>query len=123
MIRYKYNNVRPDGNHMPDCVIRAISLALDLPYYDVVILLYENGWTYDCDSLCISCYEKLLDNHFHLEHYNGENIPISKILLDFPDDILILRIDGHLTCAIKSVINDIWDCREENCTDFWLVKR
>ena len=33
---YKYFNRNPNGYKIPDCVIRAISTALNINYYDVV---------------------------------------------------------------------------------------
>ena len=48
---YKYHNENPNGYHIPDCVIRAIKLALNIPYYKVVELLALNGKEFKCDCL------------------------------------------------------------------------
>ena len=66
---FKYLNIEPQGERLQDCVIRAISLALQLPYYEVVLLLYDNGKFNKCDELCVCCYEKMLEQDFNLKHF------------------------------------------------------
>lgn len=40
----------------------------------------------------------------------------------FCNEILLLRIEGHLTTSVKGTIYDIWDCSNEIVTDFWVIK-
>ena len=119
---YKYHNENPNGYHIPDCVIRAITLALNLPYYDVVRYLQDNGNYYSCDLLNKKCYEKLLDLDFDLPHYKGNGRKAKDVALDFSNHILLLRMEGHLSCSIFGVIHDIFDCSNEQITDFWIVE-
>ena len=118
---FKYYNQNPNGYEIPDCVIRAISLAMNISYYDVISLLHKNANEYNCDELCVCCYEKLLDFDFDLPHYYGNGDSAEKIARNFSDCILLLRMDGHLSCSIFGVIHDIWDCSDEIITDFWIV--
>lgn len=119
---FKYHNENPNNYHIPDCVIRAITLALNIPYYEVVMLLQINGDMYQCDCLNKLCYEKLLDYDYNLEHYISKNKTAEEVANDFCDDILLLRMEGHISCSINGVIHDIWDCSNEIITDFWIVK-
>lgn len=118
---YRYFNTNPNGYHIPDCVIRAISLAMSIPYDEVVELLSINGEQYKCDCLNKICYEKLLDYDFSLKHLLGNGRTAEEVANDFPNDILLLRMEGHLSCSIFGVIHDIWDCSQEIVTDFWIV--
>lgn len=118
---FKYYNQNPNGYHIPDCVIRAISLATGEPYYNVVKMLHNNAEIYNCDELCVCCYEKLLDFDFNLPHYYGNGNNAGEVAMDFPNNVLLLRMDGHLSCSINGVIHDIWDCSDEIITDFWIV--
>ena len=118
---YKYYNENPNGYHIPDCVIRAITTATGLSYYDVISKLKINANMFNCDELNVRCYEKLLDYDFNLPHYIGNGKTASEIALDFKDNIIILRMDGHLSVALYGVIHDIWDCSDEIITDFWRV--
>ena len=118
---YKYHNENPNGYHIPDCVIRAITLAMNIPYDEVVHLLSLNGKTFQCDCLSVVCYEKLLDYDFNLPHYKGNGKTASEVAKDFPNNILLLRMDGHLSCSIHGIIHDIWDCSDCIITDFWII--
>ena len=119
---YKYYNQNPNGYHIPDCVIRAISLAMNISYYDVMEKLHINGNIFQCDDLNVRCYEKLLDFDFDLPHFVGNGKTAEEVAIDFQDKILILRMEGHLSISIYGVIHDIWNCSKEIVTDFWIVE-
>lgn len=118
---YRYYNANPNGYHIPDCVIRAISNAMGITYYDVMKRLHINGEIFKCDDLSVRCYEKLLDYDFCLPHYIGNGKTAKEVAEDFPNNILLLRMDGHLSVSIFGTIEDIWDCSNEIITDFWIV--
>lgn len=117
-----YSNENPNGYHIPDCVIRAITKALAIGYYEVVRMLNHNACEFQCDCLNVKCYEKLLDYDFALPHYQSYGLTAQEIADDYKDHILLLRMDGHLSCSIYGDIHDIWDCSNEIITDFWIVK-
>lgn len=119
---FEYYNVEPDGDSLPDCVIRAITMALDLPYYEVVQMLAENGSFYECDAICVDCYSKMLTHDLKLPHYIGKGALVKQIANEFSDYIVLIRINGHLTCSMYGIVLDIWDCTHEPCTDFWIVE-
>lgn len=118
---FRYYNENPNGYHIPDCVIRAITLALDIDYYEVVKLLHLNAQEFQCDCLNVNCYEKLLDIDFNLPHYKSYGKSVEEIALEYPNNILIIRIMGHLTASVDGIIYDIWDCCNEEATDFWVI--
>ena len=118
---FKYHNENPNGYHIPDCVIRAITTATNLSYYDVIKMLKINANYFQCDELCVCCYEKLLDYDFNFEHYISKDKTAKEVAEDFSDEIILLRMDGHLSVSIYGVIHDIWDCSDEIITDFWRV--
>ena len=119
---YKYHNENPNGYHIPDCVIRAITTATGLSYYDVICKLKRNGDLFQCDELNVRCYEKLLDIDFDLPHYVCENKKAYQVAEDFRDNIILIRMEGHLSVSVYGCIYDIWDCSEEFVTDFWIVE-
>lgn len=51
---------------------------------------------------------------------NGETV--EDIAEKYPNDRVIIRIDSHLTCSIKGIIPDIWDCSDKLVDCFWIVK-
>lgn len=118
---YRYYNVHPEQFALPDCVIRAITLTLNLPYYETVKRLQINGDYYGCELLNKKCYEKLLDVDFNLPHFVCRNKTVQEVANDFPENVLIIRIEGHLTSSIRGEIWDIWNPELEMATDVWIV--
>ena len=116
-----YYNENPNGYHIPDCVIRAITLATGLDYYRVVDMLQLNGQELQCDCLNVRCYEKLLDYDLNLPHYMSYGKTAQEVAQYFPENTLLLRTEGHLSCSICGDIFDIFDCSNEIITDFWIV--
>ena len=119
---YIYLNENPQGYHIPDCVIRAITLALGLDYFEVVKMLHLNGQELQCECLIVKCYEKLLDYDFNLPHYMSFGLTAEEVANDYPNSVLLLRMEGHLSTSICGVIYDIFDCSKMEITDFWIVK-
>ena len=118
---YHYYNCNPHRKLTDDCVIRAITKALRLDYYEVVRLLNLNACEFQCDCLNVKCYEKLLDYDFDLPHYMSFDLTAQEVANDYKDKILLLRMEGHLSCSLYGDIHDIWDCSNEIITDFWVV--
>lgn len=119
---FRYYNTNLDGAHEPDCVTRAMNLALGIPYSEISKRLKDNGAYYQCNFLNKECYEKILDIDFNLPHFVSRNKTVQDIADGFPYDVVIARIDGHLTTCVRGEIWDIWDCSNELVTDFWIVR-
>ena len=118
---FHYLNVNPKNKKEPDCVTRAICLALQIPYSMVSRMLTDNGDIYTCDDLRVMCYSKLLSNEFGLKSCNGRGRTVGEIADIYKCNKLLLRIDGHLTCAIDGIVYDIWDCTNEICDIYWVI--
>lgn len=121
MSNYVYYNVNPTGETLPDCVTRAISLATGIDYYDVSYLLKKIGDIYSCDELCVCCYSYLLNNLFKFKRHKGNGNRIKDIIEEHNNDVLIIRIEGHLTCSMYGIVYDIWDCTDELVDIYWEV--
>lgn len=119
---FVYYNANPNHQHIGDCVIRAMSLALDLDYYEVIGLLYFNSDFFNCDMLVRECYEKVLEDQFGLDKVKVKtHKTVEEIAEEFSDNILLIRIKGHLTCSMYGRIYDIWDCSNEQVDCFWII--
>lgn len=119
---FVYHNSNPKGLETSDCVIRAISYALDIDYYEVINMLIENSNYFNCDALVKSCYGTLLSLDFGLEQYWGMGKTVEEVANDFSDSKVIMRIKGHLTCSKYGVVYDIWDTSDEIVDTFWVVR-
>lgn len=122
MTNFVYYNRNPLHQKIDDCVCRAISTATMLNYNGVINLMKVTSEIYKCDELCVCCYSKLLEDilqyRVHICH-NSETV--SQIASKYKESVLIIRIDGHLTCALNGQIKDIWDCSDKTVDRFWIV--
>ena len=105
-----------------DCVIRAISTALNESYTDILYKLYSISNYFNCDMLVKNCYVILLNDYYNLRAYKGMNKTVEEVAQYFNDKTLIIRIDGHLTCSKNGTILDTWDCSNEIVDVFWIVE-
>lgn len=118
---FKYYNVNPEGKSTGDCVIRAICLALNEDYFEVLEELVKNSKYFNCDTLVKECYSKMLDNS-GFRKYDGGGRTVAEIAESFPEDKLIIRIEGHLTCSLYGDIYDIWNPSDEIVDCFWIIR-
>lgn len=86
----------------------------------VMDMLLDNGVCYECDELTVDCYSKMI-SEIGYQEVGGENKTVADISKEHPDNILLIRIDGHLTCSINGCIYDIWDCSEKTVDKYWVV--
>lgn len=121
MADYKFYNANPLGRIEEDCVTRAISRATKLPYYLISEKLNLISRLFECEELCVCCYHHLLENVFGFKQRVANGMTVGELASKFKDDILLIRIQGHLTMAEYGVVYDIWDCRDEVADVFWIV--
>ena len=123
MRRYKYYNRNPDLLRVIDCVCRAISTATGLSYDAIDNLLKITASEYDCDKLCVCCYENLLTDilRYHCVYCKFSKT-VEEVAAEYPNNKLIIRVREHLTSAIYGTILDIWDCSDELVDCFWVVQ-
>lgn len=120
LLMYKYYNLNPQDRALPDCVCRAISLATRTDYNCVLDMLFDNGVCYSCDELTIDCYGKML-NGLGYKAVEVKDKKVSDICSEFPDNIVLIRIEGHLTCSVNGTCYDIWDCTDREVDKYWLI--
>jgi hypothetical protein len=122
-MRYKFLNVNPLGEKELDCVARAITLALNKDYYEVIDELKTVAKLFNCEELCVCCYKFLLDNVYGLERIEEvQGMTIYDFCHIFRKGVFLVRIKGHLTCVIDSYCYDTWDCTQEIIDIVWQVK-
>ena len=64
---------------------------------------------------------KLLEE-LGFECFDGRGYTVKEIAEDFYDKKLLLRLDGHLTCAMYGDIYDIWNTSYELVDIFWIIE-
>lgn len=118
---FKYYNNNPLSQQEEDCVTRAISLASGYGYYQIKEKLHYVGELLECEELCVCCYKHLLDKVFEYPRLRCAGMTVGEVVEQNPDDILLIRIEGHLTCAKNGEIKDLWDCSNEYVDIVWKI--
>lgn len=118
---YKYYNATPSGEHIGDCVIRAISVGTGIPYYNVIDKLYNITNYFNCDMLVKDCYSKLLDKYTDEKHKAYFKKTVKEIADEYKNAKVIMRIEGHLTVSRFNIIYDTWDTSNELVDTFWVI--
>ena len=122
MVEFVYYNRNPDGNKESDCVTRAISLATGLSYPTIRNKLFHSSKLFSCHKLNHKCYSALLEKVFEYTTVPCRGLTVAELSSLYRNDILLIRIDGHLTCSYYGKIYDIWDCRDSRCDVAWIIK-
>lgn len=119
---FRFYNANPLNKIESDCVCRAISTATGMSYWNIEEKLCLIGKLFECDELCVCCYSHLLEKVFGFTQRYADGKTVKEIAKEFSNSKVIIRIKGHLTCAIYGKIFDIWDCTNEQADIFWLVE-
>ena len=117
---YKFHNNNSLGLFENDCTIRSISTATGKSWDDTYIHLSNiarlNGTMMDDRDFIID----YLDNHY----VRIKNIPrtVGEVAGAYPDNILLITMNGHITCSKYGVVYDSFDCRDRISEFCWIVK-
>ena len=119
---FKYHNENPYRIEENDCVCRALTRALDLRYETAEELLSMSAKVNKSDTLCVCCYHHLLEDVFHLPVRKCNNWErVKDIARSYPNNRVLIRIDGHLTVSDCGIIYDLWDCSQRLVDCYWIV--
>lgn len=117
---YKYYNANSLGNYVNDCVIRAVSTATgktwDETYNEISDIAQRNGTMMDDRNF--------VRGLLNFRYKKIPNVPytVGEVAGEYPDKILLITMDGHITCSMYGVIFDSFDCRKRIAEDAWIVK-
>lgn len=126
---FQYYNRNPKNRITTDCVLRAISTALDMPYHEVVMEMSEIQCKTGYDSHSKEVIDRYLKSKgwvkckqprkYDNTKYTGEEFclkiqhPIYCEELELPDcdwHHMVANIGGHhIVAIIDGKIHDIWD--------------
>ena len=75
-----------------------------------------------CECLNVDCYSHLLTDIFNFPVRYCENFErVIDIARMYPNNNVLIRIDGHLTVSCNSIIYDLFDCRQRLVTKYWII--
>lgn len=114
---YVNYNSNPYGSRVGDCVIRAISTAMNMEWEDVYEDIADKGLAMgDMPSSNHVWGSYLLDNGFVREvipHTCPDCYTVRDFCLDHPRGIFILGTGSHTICVKNGNYYDTWDSGDE----------
>lgn len=122
MERYSFINVNPKRKSVGDCVIRALSIALDKPWEETYLDICAQGFKMaDMPSANHVWGQYLRENGFN--RVTAEpNMTVSEFCEKNEQGIYILGCDKHVLTAIDGHYFDSWDSGDEIVEYFWELK-
>lgn len=118
MYKFYNNNVR--GLFQNDCTVRAISLATEKSWDEVYerlsdIAQFEGTMMDDRDFIISYLSSKYKEVPFLSE-------TVGEVAEDYPNNVLLITMKGHITCSRYGVIYDSFDPRDRIVENAWIVK-
>lgn len=122
-----YANPNPANKQVPDCVIRAICIALNKPWlevFDELTLVARREFSVTCDDNVWGRY--LFEQGFEpfiLPSVCPKCITINDFTKMYPEGVYIIGTGSHAVCVINGHYYDIWDSGNEIATFFWKIRK
>lgn len=122
MERYSFINTNPKKKAVGDCVIRALSVALDKPWEEIYLDICAQGYKMaDMPSANHVWGSYLREKGF--DRMTAEpNITVREFCDKYNQGTYILGCDSHVLTAIDGHYLDAWDSGDETVVYFWEMK-
>lgn len=128
MIGYQKVNVNPKGRFVGDCVIRAISTAMDISWDNVYKDLCEIGLKEKRMPNDKKVFHKYLEKNGWVKCKQPKYFDKTKYVVkdldlylgkDRVEETLIISVAKHLTVIKSGSVVDTWDCRGKKVGNYW----
>lgn len=121
----KFNN-NPVQRNVGDCAVRAVSVALDVPWEDAYAMMAANGFQMADMPSSNAVWGSVLRQHGFYRDVIPNDCPDCFTAEDFanehPDGIYVLGFGNHVATVVDGTIYDSWDSRNEIPIYYWYQK-
>lgn len=119
---FVFCNPNPDNLLIGDCVIRAISIAEDLPWEDTYINLVIEGYLRHDMPSSNAVWGSYLEKKGYIWDYVPRRCPTCYNVRDFSKEVpgtYILATGTHVVAVIDGDYYDTWDSGNETPVYYW----
>ncbi len=120
---FVYENPNPSGSYVGDCVIRAISIAMDRPWDEVFVGLCLQGLLMHDMPSSNRVWNEYLKSNGYTRHIIPNNCPDCYTVRDFCGEHFkgryILGTGSHVVAVIDGNHYDTWDSEDESPVFYW----
>lgn len=118
------HNENPYGDNIDDCVIRAITFALNNDYWDVFDdLCYINDTYYaELEMNTFPVFNAYLKSKgLECREFNTK-LTVKQFSDGFDEGTVLVLVNGHMTVVKDGDIYDTWNPSSYKCQFCWVVK-
>ena len=124
-------NINPKGRKTSDCVTRAIAHAAEVPWGYVADVQYNimkaTAYAFTSTEVINKTLERLgFQEVKYQPEKGGKRATVAELAeqMDRPDiESVVIKVSGHLTCAIGGDWFDTWDCGDKAVYKYWIKRR
>ena len=117
-------NPNPMNKEVPDCVVRAISIALNQPWIQTFDELYSVARA----EFNMPSSDSVWGRYLYFKGFEPFILPscprcitIDQFTKEFPYGIYIIGTGSHAVAIIDGNFYDSWDSGQEICSFFWKI--
>lgn len=117
---YQYLNKNALGKFEEDCTVRAISCATDRSWDCVYEHLSDMA---QAQGTMMNNREFIID-YLDSQYYRVPDVygTVGEVSGEFGDNIILITMNGHITCSKYGVIYDTFDPRDREAEFVWIVE-
>lgn len=116
-------NPNPEKLRTDDCTVRALSIALDIPWDSAYVLLVSKGLELKVMPDKPSVIHSVLREHGFRRHLVPDSCPdcytIEHFCRDHPVGKYVVASDNHIVAIINANIFDTWNSSSEIVQYYW----
>lgn len=116
-------NPNPSGSYVGDCVVRAISIALDKPWHNTYTDLCIQGLMLSDMPSSNKVWGRYLELHGFHRHIIPDTCPycytVKDFAKDYPQGTYVLGTGTHVITIINGDYYDSWDSGDETPVYYW----
>ena len=118
-----YSNPNPHNSLVGDCVVRALSLAMDRPWSEVYLGLCVQGLVLGDMPSSNRVWGEFLKEHGYTRKKVPDECPYCYTIRDFceehPEGTYIVCTGTHVVCCKQGNYMDTWDSGDETVLFYW----
>lgn len=120
---WQYYNPNPAGRAVGDCAVRALTIALDLPWEEAYAMMTANGFSMGDMPSSNSVWGAVLRQHGFKRFNLGDACPdcytFEAFAKENPVGVFVLGTGTHVATVKDGVLCDAWDSGKEPVEFVW----
>lgn len=119
---YEFYNPNPYSRMVGDCVVRALSKALNMTWDECYCELSAYGFSLKDMPSANRVWGNMLSDKGFKRQICDSDMTVKEFVLEHQKGTYLLAIQGHVACCVDGVYFDSWDSGDEVPLYYWEKK-